>query len=332
MNKPTVSVVMSVFNSAPTLAATLDSILLQDGIDLELIAIDDGSTDNSAQILLEYAARDFRVTVLQQENRGLTLALITGCKIAQGDFIARQDAGGDISLQGRLARQLRSLHLHPKAVMTACGARFVDPDGKPLYEVRQSGRELHEGLCALSRIAGPSQHGAVMFRKKAYDNVGGYREAFRVAQDLDLWTRLAEVGDCLATPEVFYESRISHGSITHLNRQLQKRATEIIARCAKARRQGRDDTELLEDLKDLPGPARGWLSDRVRDAALCYFMGSVLRTDDPGRAYKYFLDALDSWPLYPRAWLGILRLGVTGSLRYRRMKSRREVEGGSGLS
>lgn len=305
--------VVSVYNSAPTLLATLNSVLTQDGVDLEVIAIDDGSTDNSGQILLDYAIRDSRLVVLRQENRGLTQALIKGCSLAKGEFIARQDAGGDISRQGRFAQQLNLLLLNPNAVMTACGTLVLDPEGKPLYESRQNGRELQDGIRSLHGIMGPSHHGAVMFRKAAYELVGGYREAFRVAQDLDLWSRLAEVGDCLATPEVFYETRISYGSLTHLNRAQQKQATQAIVRCAKARTQGEDEAKVLEEVKALPRPRQDWLSKRVRDAALYYFIGSLLRVREPQRARNYFLSALASWPLYPRAWLALVRLSITAS-------------------
>ena len=312
MNKPSVSVVMSVFNSAPTLSATLDSILKQDGIDFEFVVIDDGSTDNSRQILLDYASQDPRLIVMHQENRGLTGALIRGCAISRGEFIARQDAGGDISLRGRFDHQVAFLRARPTVVMTACGTRVVGPDAEPLYEICQSGRELQEGLRATSidRIYGPSHHGAVMFRKSAYECVGGYRCDFGVAQDLDLWTRLAEVGDCLATSDVLYETRVSYGSITHLNLEQQKRARSVIVRCAEARRMGRNEAEILEDAKAIQGPPRGWLSDRIRDAGLWYFIGSVLRTKEPRRAYQYFGRALASWPFYLRTWVGLLRLLV----------------------
>src|SRR5262249_42598650 len=152
--------------------------------------------DATGQLLLGYAARDPRVIVLQQENRGLTAALVRGCAIAQGEFIARQDAGGDISLPRRFGHQLSFLRSRSNAVMTACGTLMLDPEGEPLYEIRQHGDELHRGLLAtsLARLRGPSQHGAVMFRKSAYERAGGYRTAFGVAQDLDLWTRMVEIG------------------------------------------------------------------------------------------------------------------------------------------
>ena len=94
---PEVSVVMSVYNGASNLAATMDSILSQEGVELEFIVVNDGSTDETGEILDDYARRDDRVRVIHQENTGLTRALIRGCAAATGEFIARQDAG-DVSL------------------------------------------------------------------------------------------------------------------------------------------------------------------------------------------------------------------------------------------
>src|SRR5262245_38361435 len=146
MNKPDISVIMSVFNSAPTLAATLDSVLTQEGVDLEFIVIDDGSTDDSGAILEAYATQDPRLIVLHQNNRGLTSSLVRGCALAQGEFIARQDAGGDISLPGRLERQLAYFSSCPGVVMVSCGTRFIGPAGEILYDVIQRGAELTRNL------------------------------------------------------------------------------------------------------------------------------------------------------------------------------------------
>ena len=141
---PDVSVVMSVYNGASHLAATMDSILSQEGVELEFIVVNDGSTDKTGEILDDYARRDGRVRVIHQENTGLTRALIRGCAAATGEFIARQDAG-DVSLAGRLARQLDVFRNNSNVVMTSCGTRFVGPDGEVLYEVCQAGEELHRG-------------------------------------------------------------------------------------------------------------------------------------------------------------------------------------------
>ena len=102
---PEVSVVMSVYNGATGLSRSVDSILSQEGVNLELIVVNDGSTDQSIDILQEYASSDERVRVISQQNQGLTKALVVGCAAAHAEYIARQDAG-DISLPGRLIKQL----------------------------------------------------------------------------------------------------------------------------------------------------------------------------------------------------------------------------------
>ena len=243
---PDVSVVMSVYNGSDLLAKALDSILAQEGVTLELIVVNDGSTDDCAAILDEYARRDPRVRVIHQDNTGLTRALIRGCAAARGQFIARQDAD-DISLPGRLAHQVAFLNAHPEAVMTASGVRRVGPGGEDMGEDISRGEELHEGLgkLTLAEIAGPPHHGSTMFRRSAYEAVGGYRAAFRVAQDLDLWLRLAEVGKCLGIPDILYQASWRLGAISHLRRQEQVRTTEVLLECARVRRAGGSDAGIL---------------------------------------------------------------------------------------
>src|SRR5688572_6984597 len=104
---PEISVVMSVYNGATQLRETIDSVLSQEGVSLEFIVVDDGSTDDTPDILMGCAQKDGRMKLIRQQNQGLTRALIRGCAEAKGAYIARQDAG-DISLPGRLQR-LRQL-------------------------------------------------------------------------------------------------------------------------------------------------------------------------------------------------------------------------------
>ena len=132
---PEVSVVMSVYNGASHLAATLDSILSQEGVELEFIVVNDGSSDKSGQILNDYAQRDSRLRIIHQENTGLTRALIRGCDAARGEFIARQDAG-DISLPGRLKSQVAVLRDREDCVFVSCWTDVVGPKGEFLYTSR----------------------------------------------------------------------------------------------------------------------------------------------------------------------------------------------------
>ena len=308
---PLVTVVMSVFNGAATLTETLDGVLAQEGVAFEFIVVDDGSTDGSGAILDDHARRDERLRVFHQENRGLTQALIRGCAAARGPFIARQDAG-DLSLPGRLARQFAFLASNPEVVLTACGTRFVGPAGELLYEEVQHGDELQRGLEQLDskRIRGPSHHGSVMFRRAAYHAVGGYRPEFRVAQDLDLWMRLAEVGGCIAVPKFLYQARWQAGSISHLRRGQQVLAADAILECRMCRRRGASERPVLDrfhpDLENLwtrtvefPG---------LVNARFSYFIGSLLEYRDPLAARRYLCLAVASWPLHFKAWWKLLTL------------------------
>ena len=318
MSEREVSVVMAVFNGATSLGATMESVLAERAVKLELIVVDDGSTDETSAILRGYAERDSRVRVLTEQNRGLTSALINGCAQAYGEFIARQDCG-DITLRGRFRHQVDFLRSNPDVVMTSCGTRFVGPEREFLYDTRQTGAELHDGLTQRdpNRVRGPSHHGSVMFRRSSYKAVGGYRSEFRVAQDLDLWMRFAEVGQCLATSEVLCEVRLALGSISGSQRPAQVEATKTIVACAAARRRGGDDGPVLEAWRTRQAGARSriWRLRTLSHAQFCYFVASVLRHNNPARARYYYFKALRYWVLFPRAYLGLIRL----ALRSRRL-------------
>src|SRR6185436_4545819 len=158
---------------ADSLRETLDSILAQEGADFELIAVDDGSTDGSGEILDEYAARDSRVRVLHQENRGLTQALIAGCAAANGTFIARHDAG-DRSASDRLRKQRALFDREPRLVLAACTTEITGPRGEHLYfsrpdAVASQPIAIIDASKPHGRVAGPVHHGSAMFRRDAYE-------------------------------------------------------------------------------------------------------------------------------------------------------------------
>lgn len=301
MSVPEVSVVMSVYNGAEHLNETLASILSQEGCDFEFVVVDDGSTDNTANFLDAWAARDARLRVIHQQNTGLTRALIRGCAEARGEFIARQDAG-DVSLPGRLAAQCAALQKSTDVVMVACGARFVAPGGEALYEVVRSGEELSWGLSNLEvqKIQGPPHHGGTMFRREIYLSVGGYRPAFVVAQDIDLWLRLAEKGVCWGLEAVCYEARLAANSISGRRRGEQMRAGILAIECAKLRRSGQSDVARIE-IEPPICIRTGGATTRLEKSRFNYFIGACLRKSDANAARRYFRQAVRENPLFLRA-------------------------------
>jgi glycosyltransferase involved in cell wall biosynthesis len=304
---PIVSVVMSVYNGADFLDRTLDSILGQTGVDLEFVVVNDGSTDGTAEVLDHRSAKDPRLVVLHQVNTGLTIALQRGCEKARGRYIARQDAGGDISLPGRLQRQLELLDSRPEAVMVSCGTRFVGPEAQLLFDVVQNDSELKKGLGTLSipGIRGPSHHGSTMFTRQAYEQVGGYRPGYVVAQDMDLWLRLFELGACLAMPEVLYQARVASGTISSRLQGRQVAYGMAAIEAARSRRQGQGEPPF--PLSRNSWAHVGLRADPHEVSAMHYFLGSCLMHHDRSEARKHFWLALKHRPLHLKAWMRAVR-------------------------
>ena len=305
MTAPQVSVVMSVYNGAATLRESVQSVLSQEDVDFEFIIVDDGSTDASPAILDECARADRRIRVIHQENRGLTRALIRGCGTATGEFIARQDCG-DVSLPGRLRAELRMMESGPDVALVSCGTCFVGPAGERLYEVSIADGDAANGLMALDirKARGPAHHGSTLFRRELYERVGGYRQQFFFAQDLDLWTRLIEHGRHVALPDVLYQANFALGSISGQHRREQIACARILLECARLRRASLDEAPALARAAAIL-PARRKLKAADRAAAM-YFVGVCLRRRADPRARQYFRDALRANPLHLKSAVRLL--------------------------
>lgn len=216
---PRLSVVMSVYNGERHLASAIESVLEQDFGHFEFLIVDDGSRDGTAAILARYAARDPRIRIIEQKNTGLTIALRNAIAQARAPLIARMDAD-DLSLPGRFARQVELLDRRPDLVAVTCHVEHFRDDGTIRSVSSHIGPEalipLYNTFC--NRIGG---HGQVVFRRAAYEAVGGYDPAFRYSQDYDLWTRLTEHGGFGVIEDVLYRWRVEHGSITDRNKSAQ---------------------------------------------------------------------------------------------------------------
>lgn len=297
---PEVSVVMGVFNGAGHLAAAVDSILAQVGVDLELVVVDDGSTDGTAALLEQYRRQDPRVRVFRQDNAGLTAALIRGCGEARGPWLARQDAD-DISLPGRLRKQASRLAEDSSLAFVSCWADMVGPNGEVLVNHRPEADPVVATKTLMVERVGPPGHGTVMMRRACYQQVGGYRPVFYYAQDSDLWLRLGTVGRLAYVPEVLYRYRVCESSISG-NRQAEKAAyARLIDQCYAARREGRDDSDVIAAFR--PPPHRGRAPNSA--AATLYFIGRCLLARGDLRAAAYFRRCLARDPMHGRAWASL---------------------------
>jgi glycosyltransferase involved in cell wall biosynthesis len=302
MVDPLVSVVMGVRNGGTDLEPALCSVLNQENVDLELLVVDDGSDDGSDAVLAAVAKQDGRLRVLRRPGRGLTVALIEGCAEARGRFLARQDAG-DLSLPGRLSRQLACLEADPSAVLCSTHSSLVVPEGTAIAINAPTESDLADGLSMTP------QHGCVLMRREAYRQVGGYRRCFYFAQDLDMWSRLVEIGRHRVIPEVLYEARIDPGSISGMRRREQDGFHRLIVQAAQARREGRSEAPWLDQAEALSERCRRGLPRSARrKAAGAYFLGASLSDREPALARRYLQQAVALDPLHWRARWKLSRL------------------------
>ena len=299
---PTVSVVMSVYNGADHVAQAVESVLAQDGVDFEFIIVNDGSQDESPQIVDRYAVENSRIRPIHQENRGLTQALIRGCAEARGEFIARQDAD-DLSLPGRLHKLHGLLRTNERVAFVSSWAQVYGPKGELLDELRRPQGPEEATDLLLNGRTGPPGHGTVMFRRSAYEKVGGYRPEFYFSQDSDLWLRLGEVGLLAYCPEFLYAFRYDVQSISSSYRAAQRQLGEIVHDCRRDRLEGRDESASLARAAAIrpPFPNLG-RKDRVRGP---YFIAGCLRARGDRRAADYYWMAIGHRPWLLAAWWGL---------------------------
>ena len=234
MSDPTVSVLLPVHNGERYLRAAVDSVLDQTFADFELLAIDDGSTDATAEVLRQYAAGDARVRVVSRPNRGLVHTLNEGIDLARGRYIARMDAD-DLCRPDRLEVQVAYLDAHPDCVLVGSRVLVVDPDGLPIRTMATE--QTHEAIDHAHLNCGwPVVHPAVTMRTDAVRRVGCYRDQYNTLEDTDLFLRLAEVGRLANVPEVLLDYRQHFGSVTHTRAAKQHQLRQGLYDEARARR------------------------------------------------------------------------------------------------
>jgi glycosyltransferase involved in cell wall biosynthesis len=304
---PDVSVVLGVYNAGDRLRATLDSVLAQQGCELEFIVVDDGSTDSTAALLDAAAQADARLRVIHQANAGLTRALMAGCAAARAPFLARQDAA-DVSLPGRLESELQVLRADDTIAFVSCATEYVEPGGAFLYRNAGTGKALQaRDVIDLTQTYGmadgPSHHGSVMFRRDAYERAGGYRAQFYFGQDWDLWFRLAQLGKFAMLPQTLYRATLGIGDISAGNKPQQEQLALLSLQALRLRLQGESDAPALAQAATIrPAPRQGARHKSV--AAGSYFIGECLRRNgNAQRAREYFLQALQERPWSAKTWV-----------------------------
>jgi glycosyltransferase involved in cell wall biosynthesis len=280
-----ISVILPVHNGEPYLADAVASIRNQTLADFELLAIDDGSTDGSAAFLRLAAGRDPRIRVVASRGRGLVEALNLGLGLARGELVARMDAD-DISMPIRFERQAELLNGSATIAVVGSALTLIDDAGRAVGKVDYP-TEPTQIEAALACMDCALAHSSVMARRSVLVSVGGYREAFRHAEDYDLWLRVAEHHRIGNLPERLMCYRHHGASVSYRHGYEQRLATHVALLCARERRAGRPDPmagrsslsfadlsrfeegtivarSMLESCRPRPRPAMPWLPMPLR--------------------------------------------------------------------
>jgi glycosyltransferase involved in cell wall biosynthesis len=272
-----VSVVMPAYNAERFLAEAIESVLVQTWPDFELIVVNDGSTDNTLAIAEKYATQDARVKVYSQPNVGIAPTLNRCIELASSEWIFRMDAD-DLMLPNRLQRQLAFIQKHPELAVVSSLIRHIDSKNRV---IGKDNTELftHEAVNKLVSANEPVgfSHPAAAFRKSAVLAVGGYRQAFWPAEDIDLWNRLVEKDyKILVQPEVLLDYRI-HGNSTSISRaRLTRTKVRWLKDCMLHRRAGKPELDwefFLLNQRSVPLPTR--LNRERKDIAKIFYKSAV---------------------------------------------------------
>lgn len=217
---PLVSIVMAVHNGEPHLRLALDSLLAQTYAQLEIVVVDDASTDASPAILA--GCDDPRLTVITNPaQRGLASSLNLGLARASGDYLARMDAD-DIAHPRRIELQLAYMESHPETGLLGTACRLIDDDGTVLGTARHPENDTAMRWRAL--FAPPLAHPSAMIRGDVWRRHGlGYDPEWPVAQDYELWPRLLKHCRGANLQAVLLDYRLHAASASSARRQEQER-------------------------------------------------------------------------------------------------------------
>ena len=221
--KPTITVLLSVYNAENYVGIAIESILKQSFTDFELIAVDDCSTDKSWDIVQQYMKLDSRVIAKRNEvNLGGCKTLNVGLKLAKGKYIARLD-NDDWSYPNRLEKQFDFLEAHPDVGIVGGVMEIMNQHGevtgKRKYNI--SDQEIRNKIFRYS----PFSHPLVMIRKSILDKVGSYDPAYAPADDYELYFRIGNESQFANLPDVIMRYRVIPSSITFMQTKKMELAT-----------------------------------------------------------------------------------------------------------
>lgn len=315
MPEPKITVLMPAYNAGPYIREAVDSVLAQTFTDFELLIINDGSRDETAEILSSYG--DPRIRVLEQENRGLVASLNRGLQEARSEWIARFDAD-DVCLPERLAIQWDYVQVHPELLLLGGEADYMSQEGEHLFTFHHHGYSTAEIRELVLREC-PFVHATVLFRRSAVLEAGGYDPDALTFEDHLLWRKLVALGPVENLQQPLIRVRFNPESATVDEKWRGPVFADIKHRSIRSGRVAPEDARALKSL------LAGQNFTRFKKAAYHGMMGKkyLWNKHDPAKARAELRRAIRLMPRKPEPYgLYLLSFFPAGIIQwlYRRVK------------
>lgn len=217
---PRVSIVTPAYNQGMFLAETIESVLGQDYPNIEYIVIDDGSTDDTAEVISRYAGR---LISRSRENRGQAATLNEGWAMAKGEIIGYLSSD-DLLERTAVSELVAALNEHPSAVVVYCDFELVDAKTRHMRYVKTEDFDRKRLVVDLVCQPGPG----ALFRKSVFEKVGGWNPELRQVPDFEFWTRVSAHGEFVRIPRSLAKCRV-HEESASFRKLPAERCDEVIS-------------------------------------------------------------------------------------------------------
>lgn len=272
-----ISVVMPAYNTGKYIGEALESILNQTFQEFEIIVVDDGSTDNTVEVVRRYMEKDDRIRLIQNAHGGVGHARNTGLYAAKYDWIALLDSD-DVALPERFEKQVKAIKADPEVVVWDTLIRNMGADGQLQADVKRVAPATKEQFYGM-RDNGQVIHVATttaIFRRDIALEIEGFDKRFKNSGDTEFWNRMARHGPILSIPEVLTLYRLHAESVTSKSFEHQFINGHYLQLRAKAWAEGKDllYEDYLRDYHNQP-PVRKFLRYMNKTSRRLYREASV---------------------------------------------------------
>lgn len=286
---PAITVLMPAYNAGSYIREAIVSVLGQSFTDFELLIVNDGSTDQTVDVIRQF--NDPRVVVISQSNLGVAAALNNGLRHARAELIARFDAD-DVCYTNRLQLQYDFMQRHPEYQVVGSAADYMDVSGNYLFTQDPAGFS-NKQLQQLNYSVCPFIHSTVLYKKQVVLDIGGYNELAYTFEDHFLWLDILKEQKACNLPEALIKVRLNPESVTIDEKWRPRKFLDIKYTALKKRSITIRDSERLHEI------GREQYSHRIKHGSYYALCGKkfLLNNYQPQKARTNMAKAIGIHPL-----------------------------------